>query len=303
MFVVGVDGCRAGWIAVALEDGRFAGASMFESFRGLCDAVPDAVVLAVDIPIGFAGGQERACDRLVREWVASRNSSVFPTPPRQVLEAPSYEVAVQVARRTTGKGVSRQSYALARKILEVDRVVRETRFAKSVPAPGLRPVTERFARRPPVATAIADGIRDVGTPATREGRAARARRYARVIPSPTSRRDMARPDEQGRESVPPAGGRIVEAHPEASFRELLGAALLEPKGTPDGLELRRKLLRGAGITIPEEMDLIGGVGRDDVLDATAVAWTAERYASGQARSLPAVGQWQHDGDRVVAIWI
>ena len=30
--VVGVDGCRAGWVAIGLEDGRFARASVFERF-------------------------------------------------------------------------------------------------------------------------------------------------------------------------------------------------------------------------------------------------------------------------------
>ena len=42
MLVVGVDGRSTGWIAVALTNGLFAGASRFPSIRALLSAIPDA---------------------------------------------------------------------------------------------------------------------------------------------------------------------------------------------------------------------------------------------------------------------
>ena len=61
--VAGIDGCPKGWVAIVLEDGRFA---------------------------------------------------------RAVLEAPSFAEANKISWERFGRGISAQSYALRRKILEVD---------------------------------------------------------------------------------------------------------------------------------------------------------------------------------------
>jgi predicted RNase H-like nuclease len=90
-----------------------------------------------------------------------------------------------------------------------------------------------------------------------------------------------------------ADERIIEVHPEVSFRELAGRAL-ESKHTPRGLEQRRELLVGAGIALP---DAAAGVKEIDLLDAAAAAWSAARYARGQALALP-----EGHAGRVGAIW-
>ena len=82
-------------------------------------------VLGVDIPIGLpSGGAPRQADVLARAAVGPRWRSVFMTPPRTVLKAPNYAAAAKEARRVLGKGISQQLWALAPRILEVDRVVR-----------------------------------------------------------------------------------------------------------------------------------------------------------------------------------
>jgi len=51
--------------------------------------------------------------------------------------------------------------------------------------------------------------------------------------------------------------------------------------------LRRQLLQAAGIDLPfSELPDIASAGADDVLDAAAAAWSAQRHATGQSRSLP-----------------
>ena len=71
--------------------------------------------------------------------------------------------------------------------------------------------------------------------------------------------------------------RVFEAHPEVSFASLAGGRPLPSKKTWDGLMQRRALLTVAGLAIP---DLVGEASRrcgaDDVVDAVACAWTAER---------------------------
>lgn len=88
--------------------------------------------------------------------------------------------------------------------------------------------------------------------------------------------------------------RVIEMHPEVSFCRLAGDALAESKHTPEGLERRRWLLAEAGIVLP---GAVRGVPEADLLDAAAGAWTAARYAAGEAEALPA----EHR-DRLGAIW-
>jgi predicted RNase H-like nuclease len=118
--VAGVDIASGGWAVVVLEGNRVADAFRCGTFA---DALlVDAAVVAVDIPIGLPESDARPADVAARRFVGARASSVFPTPPREVLEAETYADARRIALESTGKSVSAQSYALARRILEVDEL-------------------------------------------------------------------------------------------------------------------------------------------------------------------------------------
>lgn len=96
-------------------------------------------------------------------------------------------------------------------------------------------------------------------------------------------------------------GRLFEAHPEVSFGALAGGRPLPSKKTWDGLMQRRALLSATGLAIPDRLGEASRRGAaDDIVDAVACAWTAERLARGEARSLPTPPQ-RIDG-REVAIW-
>src|SRR4051794_33751960 len=75
------------------------------------------------------------------------------------------------------------------------------------------------------------------------------------------------------EVVAAADARLIEVHPEVSFRELAGRGLAS-KHRPEGLEERRALLPPPAAAPPE-------------LDAAVVAGTALRYAREEALPLPA----------------
>jgi predicted RNase H-like nuclease len=77
--------------------------------------------------------------------------------------------------------------------------------------------------------------------------------------------------------------RVIEVHPEVSFRELAGREL-PSKHTREGLELRQRLLARPRAN-------------HDVLDAAVAAWSANRYAGGTAVPLPA-----DCSGRIGAIW-
>lgn len=94
--------------------------------------------------------------------------------------------------------------------------------------------------------------------------------------------------------------RVHEVHPEVSFCELAGEHLRWSKKSWNGLLLRRRLLAGAGIDVPDVIEEVDGVVADDVVDAAVVAWSARRIATGAARTLP--DPPEEGGDRRVAIW-
>jgi predicted RNase H-like nuclease len=99
-----------------------------------------------------------------------------------------------------------------------------------------------------------------------------------------------------------APARVVEAHPELSFAELAGAPLRHGKTTWAGAVGRRSLLARAGIELPDDLGPAGEYARiDDILDAAAVAWTAQRVAGGQALHLPGTPETFSDGIEC-AIW-
>src|SRR6266516_3109427 len=120
MLVVGIDGCDGGWVAVVLKDGRFEKTALVNKFEHVPDKFSDADVVAVDIPIGLSEDCFRPVDEVARDFVGSMRSSVFPTPPRPVLEAATYEQAKKLSKDLTAKGVSKQSYSLRAKIFEVE---------------------------------------------------------------------------------------------------------------------------------------------------------------------------------------
>lgn len=211
MVVVGLDACRGKWLAVVLEDGRFTEARL-GSAAALMAARPEAVVVGVDIPIGFPETPLRAADRAARAFVGARRSSVFATFPQVVLEASTYDEAKALCVKRGWPRPSIQSYGMRHRILEL--------------------------------TALAE-----------------------------------------------ADERVVEVHPEVSFRELLGREP-GPKRTRVGASERRLALGEAGIHLPELP-----YPEDDVLDAAVAAWSAWRYARGDALPLP-----EGHGPRIGAIW-
>jgi predicted RNase H-like nuclease len=211
--VAGVDMAGGGWAVVVLEDNRIVDAFRCESFAEAL--LVDAQVVGVDIPIGIPDSSPREADVAARRFVGSRASSVFPTPVRAVLEAPTYAEARALAVELTGKSVSSQSYALRHRILEVD--------------------------------------------------------------------EHAQRDE-----------RVIEVHPEVSFSELAKGPLLPKKRTDGQAERRGLLVEKAGIEVP---DSVPRIAEPDLLDATVAAWSARRYAQGEALPLP-----EGHAERIGAIW-
>ena len=207
--VLGVDGAAGGWLGVLLLDGYFAGADLQPTIAALLGTFPDVTVIGVDIPIGLPVGRGRPADTAARAFVGpERASSVFSTLPAEVLVAPTYAKAAEIAVRILGKSLSRQSYALGDRIFEVAEIVGSDH-------------------------------------------------------------------------------RIMEVHPEVSFRALQGEPLRYSKHSWSGIAERRTLLAAAGVLLPDNLPGGGHAAPDDVVDAAIAAWSAMRVALGRSSTLPA----------------
>ena len=130
IWLAGVDGCRAGWVAAFVRDDlREVRIRLAPRFADVAAAPEAPAVIAVDIPIGLperTGYGGRAAENAVRPLLGARQSSVFSVPSRAAIEAQNYTDACVIALATSQppRKVSRQLFMLAPKIREVDAGLR-----------------------------------------------------------------------------------------------------------------------------------------------------------------------------------
>jgi predicted RNase H-like nuclease len=216
--VCGVDGCKAGWIAVFKDlDSGACSWQLFRSARELLAVAATTVATGIDIPIGLPARGPRECDMEARRLLGrGRGSSVFPAPIRPVLAAPTYEKACAVRSEIEQKKLSRQLWNIVPKIREVDAALQVEQALHAT---------------------------------------------------------------------------IHEVHPEVSFFALAGERpMAYNKKARAGRDERLAVLEPVFGRLPASA--LGdrralGSDEDDILDAFAVLWTAERIAAGKAHTIPA----------------
>lgn len=125
--VLGVDGCRQGWVVVTLVEGAVVGVEVVTTLAEVLADGPFGAV-GVDIPIGLVDGP-RDADAAARALLPGRASSVFSAPPRAVIDGARAGVLTTHAQATaravevTGLGISMQAWRLVPKIVEVDELL------------------------------------------------------------------------------------------------------------------------------------------------------------------------------------
>ena len=217
--ICGVDGCKAGWVAISkdLDSDRISW-SVHSTFQKVALANPSLQVIAIDIPIGLPERGARQCDLQARRRLGPpRSSSVFPAPIRPVLTAESADEASAIRYGVEAKKMSRQAFAILPKIRQVDAALR-------------------------------------GDPELRR--------------------------------------RVREIHPEVCFYFLAGGRPMHhSKKTVLGRAERKALLTpvfGDSVSEALEHRKILESAMDDVLDAFAALWTAERIVNGGCEIIPAI---------------
>ena len=127
---IGVDGAKRGWIAVWSRDGALSW-HVYDRAHALLDAHRQARVIAVDIPIGLPDRDGRQADVQARKFVGGRRaSSIFSSPVRGILDAPSQPEASRRHREIDGRGFGAQSFAILPKIREWDVLLQTDAHAR-----------------------------------------------------------------------------------------------------------------------------------------------------------------------------
>ena len=135
MRVVGVDGTRGGWVAIVLEDGRFACDLLVDRVESTFEELGPADAIGIDVPIGFG---TRAADAAARAFLRGSASSVFAIPSRDVLAQPF----------RAGLGVSAQAHALGPRIVHVTaRAAADARLYEVHPEVSFRAMNGGLALR------------------------------------------------------------------------------------------------------------------------------------------------------------
>ena len=122
-FVLGVDGCRNGWICASLSiNGGELAVSHFERISQVLNHFGDAAkLIAIDMPIGLAAMGTRKCEIDARKFIGPRRMSVFASPRRPMITMATYEEANAWGKtQTPSAGLSKQAWNIIPKIREVD---------------------------------------------------------------------------------------------------------------------------------------------------------------------------------------
>ena len=226
--LVGVDGCRNAWLAVA-RDAREPALQLriFNDAQTLLDHYGAGALIALDLPLGLSDHGPRTADTLARARLGrGRASSVFSTPLRAIVDASTRAEADRRRREIDARGVGAQAFHLYAKIVEWRRAL------------------------------------------------------------------LARPAAQT---------SVFEIHPEVSFATLAGAAIVASKHTAEGARQRRELL--AAHYGDDTLDALAAAlprrraGIDDLYDALAALWSAQRIDGGAAGALPDPPEVDADGLR------
>lgn len=125
---VGTDWAGGSWLAVAFAGETFEEARVFDGIGDLWYHYEESArLILADVPIGLLeeGEDGREVEQLARDVLGSRSASVFTPPVREATRKRRYPAAKRVNERKTGRGLSKQAFAISEAIAAVDELLQE----------------------------------------------------------------------------------------------------------------------------------------------------------------------------------
>lgn len=117
---VGIDGCKDGYLAVNITDDDFE-IKVFKNIGEICAKYSDSNTILIDMPIGLPKNTyDIRPETEGRKILSLRASCIFTVPCRQAVYEVDYYKANEINKAVLGKGLSKQSFSICRKIKEID---------------------------------------------------------------------------------------------------------------------------------------------------------------------------------------
>lgn len=127
MKYIGIDGCKAGWVVWSVKQAQ-PQCQIVTQLAEVTQLLMNSTAL-IDIPIGYSDEKtpDRLCDKAARKFLSPRRSaSVFPVPSRQAAYANDYAQACEVNLLLLGRKLSKQTWFILPKVVEVETLLAET---------------------------------------------------------------------------------------------------------------------------------------------------------------------------------
>ena len=128
--VIGIDGCRAGWIITQVLDNQLIS---FHIIKNLNDDYLKQIKLSyigIDIPLQLSQTGKRLAEIEARSLLKKRACTIFSPPTLNALRAKNYIDACEVNFKECGKRISKQSWNLFPKIKEAHKFLENNSISK-----------------------------------------------------------------------------------------------------------------------------------------------------------------------------
>lgn len=117
---IGVDGCKGGWIAAILKQGKLE-INRFNNIDEIVNEYSNFDEFLIDMVIGLQGNKIHVRpDTYARQIIKERSSTIFPAPCRQAVYADTVAEAYDANERVLGKKFTPLTVGIMPKIKELD---------------------------------------------------------------------------------------------------------------------------------------------------------------------------------------
>tara|TARA_B100000767_G_scaffold239865_1_gene235340 strand:- start:197 stop:886 length:690 start_codon:yes stop_codon:yes gene_type:complete len=128
--VIGIDGCRAGWITAKLDDKNSLSFHIVKNLNDDYLKNNNLSHIGIDIPLELSHTGKRLAEIEARVLLKKRACTIFSPPTLNALTAKNYIDACEVNFKECGKRISKQSWNLFPKIIETHKFLENNSISK-----------------------------------------------------------------------------------------------------------------------------------------------------------------------------
>jgi predicted RNase H-like nuclease len=128
--VIGIDGCRAGWITTKILDNQLLSFQIIENLNDDYLNQSNLSHIGIDIPLQLSHSGKRLAEIEARGLLKKRACTIFSPPTLNALMAKNYIDACDVNFKECGKRISKQSWNLFPKIIEAQTFLENNSISK-----------------------------------------------------------------------------------------------------------------------------------------------------------------------------